>query len=198
MMKKKVLMLIICFCITAGVAQAQILASYEPGETVVPGGLNSNDVVVTPVLASGVGLTATDGDYILQMDISAADGKIEIDHTWGTGSYDLAGYSELLFDVYVSSSDLLPGLVGIWDAAWFPPDSWQAASNLPVVGQWTTVSFDVSLREQTGLTQIWALVFEAMPSPTEGTIYMDNLRVVPEPATLCLLGIGGLLLRRRK
>jgi hypothetical protein len=32
-----------------------------------------------------------------------------------------------------------------------------------------------------------------------GTVYYDNVRLVPEPATLGLLGLGGLvLLRRRK
>jgi PEP-CTERM motif-containing protein len=32
----------------------------------------------------------------------------------------------------------------------------------------------------------------------QGSAYFDDLSVVPEPATLCLLGLGGLLLRRRK
>jgi hypothetical protein len=32
----------------------------------------------------------------------------------------------------------------------------------------------------------------------QGSAYFDDLSVVPEPATLALLGLGGLLLRRRK
>ena len=31
-----------------------------------------------------------------------------------------------------------------------------------------------------------------------GKLYMDNVQVIPEPATLLLLGLGGLALRRRK
>ena len=30
------------------------------------------------------------------------------------------------------------------------------------------------------------------------TAYFDNAQLIPEPATLCLLGLGGLLLRRKK
>ena len=33
---------------------------------------------------------------------------------------------------------------------------------------------------------------------TSGSVYLDNAVVVPEPATLALLAIGGLVLRRRK
>ena len=29
-------------------------------------------------------------------------------------------------------------------------------------------------------------------------MYVDNMRLVPEPATIALLGLGGVLLRRRK
>jgi PEP-CTERM motif-containing protein len=36
------------------------------------------------------------------------------------------------------------------------------------------------------------------PAPTPGTVYVDNLRTIPEPATMVLLGLGGLLLRRKK
>ena len=182
-MKKKIvimaIMLALCAFVSApAMAEGVLLASYEPGETEpTVGGLNSNDVTITPVLASSVGLVAPHGAYILELSINAADGKIEFDHTWTTGSYDLAGQTELNLEVYVPTSATLPATMGMWDAAWAPPTNWRAVSNYPVVGQWTKVVYDVSAHEQTGLTQMWAMVFEAMPAPTNGKIYIDFLRL---------------------
>ncbi len=181
-MKKKIVMmaviLALCAFVSVPAVAGTLLASYEPGESEpTVGGNNTNDCVVTPVLASSVGLTAPHGSYILEVVINAADGKVEFDHTWATGTYDLAGETELSFDVYVSTSATLPAITGIWDPHWSPPDTWCPTSNLPVVGEWTTLTCDVSGYEQTGLNDIWAMIFEAMPNGAAGTNYVDFLRL---------------------
>jgi len=60
---------------------------------------------------------------------------------------------------------------------------------LPIAGDWYV--FDLSLVPgTTGLIDLFNL--------EEGMTPVGTLEVVPEPATIALLGLGGLLLRRRK
>jgi hypothetical protein len=157
------------------------LASYEPSET---------DLVVTPnpgdsglsisVVPGGVdgAPPATAGDYLLRIDVvGETDRKVEFRHEWSSSTYDLAGQDELLADVYIASAGALPGLMGIWSPNWDPPDAWQPATGLPTTtGVWTTISFDVSDRWQTGLDYIWAFIFEDMAG-TSGVAFVDNLRL---------------------
>ncbi len=44
----------------------------------------------------------------------------------------------------------------------------------------------------------WAQVFIAINAGSAGYLYFDNLRLVPEPATIALLGLGGLALIRKR
>jgi PEP-CTERM motif len=200
-MMKKVLVLIMCLCVTAGTLQAAILASYEPGEvgdlTVATN--NANDVVATQILASSVGLAATDGDYILQLDMNAADGKIEFDHTWATSTFSTIGATEIVFDLYIPVGGVSSfSVIGLWDHVLNWQGNWAPTT---VQGAWQTISFNITdpLTQASGLTAMWAFILEGMdPAPTPGTVYVDNLRTIPEPATMVLLGLGGLLLRRKK
>ncbi len=160
-------------------AHAQgLLAGYEPDETdltVLPGGADAG-LSLAIVRAEDEGLTATQGEYVLRLDIAGEDGKVEIAHQWSASTYDLAPAMELLVDVYIADPAVAPGLMGIWSANWNPPDAWQQAPKpAGAVGVWSTVSFDVSSRNQTNLNVLNALVFEDMPGST-GVIYLDNLR----------------------
>lgn len=156
------------------------LASYEPSETGLTVTPNSGDAGLSvSIVQGGVGgaPNATDGDYILRVDISGeADRKVEFRHNWTGTTYDLAGQDELLADVYIATPGAIPGVMGVWSTNWNPPDNWQPATGLPTAtGVWTTISMDVSNRTQTGLNQLWAFIFEDMAG-TSGVAYVDNLR----------------------
>ncbi|MFH1747189.1 MAG: glucoamylase family protein [Planctomycetota bacterium] len=156
------------------------LASYEPAET---------DLVVTPsagdpglsisIVPGGVdgAPPATDGDYVLKVEITnETDHKVEFRHNWTASTYDLEGHDELLADVYIATTGALPDLMGIWSQNWNPPDQWQAATGIPTTtGVWTTISFNVSSRNQVDLDEIWAFIFEDMAG-TSGVAYVDRLR----------------------
>ncbi len=156
------------------------LASYELAEsdlTVTAGGGDAGLTVSRVAGGVNEAPAATDGDYVLKVDFAGEDGKVEIRHAWTASTYDLAGELELLADVYIATPSALPGLMGIWSPNWSPPDAWQIATNIPnTVGAWTTVSFNVSTRQQVGLDEIWAFILEEMPGDT-GTAYIDNLRL---------------------
>ncbi len=168
------------------------LASYEPTEvdlTVTPGGADTG-LTVTMLQGGTAGAPlATDGDYLLKVDFSGEDGKVEFRHDWSASTYDLAGQEQLLADVYIATASAMPAVMGIWSTNWSPPDNWQSGTGLPVAtGVWTTISMDVSTRSQIGLNQIWAVVFEGMPGAT-GTAYVDNLRLVQPGGTTQATGL---------
>ena len=156
------------------------LTSYEASETGLTVTANSGDTgLQVSIVQGGVSgvPAATDGSRVLRVQITGeTDKKIEFRHNWSASTYDLAGHDELLADVYIASAGAVPGLMGIWSSNWNPPDAWQAATGIPAsVGVWTTVSFNLAGRSQTGLNQIWAFIFENMAGTT-GLAYVDNLR----------------------
>ena len=62
-----------------------------------------------------------------------------------------------------------------------------------------TYSWDISGQDWSGVTN-WMEMIIAVNDylPNAGTIYTENLRLIPEPATIALLGLSGLALLRRK
>lgn len=157
------------------------LASYEPAEADLTVVANAGDpgLAVARVQGGVSGApAATNGSYVLKVTIAdETDRKVEFRHYWSAHTYDLANQDQLLADVYVASSGAIPGLIGIWDSNWNPPDAWEQATGTPTTtGTWKTITFDVSDREQVGLNQIWAVVLENLAG-TSGTVYMDHLRL---------------------
>jgi hypothetical protein len=165
--------------LSSGPARSDLLASYEPSETTALT-LSSPDpgMTVSWPVQGGVGGTpdATEGSHILKLDwASETDRKVEVKHQWSGPTFDLAGHSWILVDVFIATPSALPGIVGIWDNIF----EWIPGSPVPnVTNQWIEVAMNVFHREDQNLDHIWALLFEELAGD-DGTIYLDNLRLVP-------------------
>lgn len=175
-----------------------LLTSYEPGEpgTLTVGTQNCDSgLTPTPIPASSVGLTAPNGDYILELEIvGETDGKVEFDHKWSSASFDMTDQTQILADIYFATDCLPMDVIGIWDTVLGWIDNWSPPTT---TGQWHTVQLDLIPTTAT-INQIWAYVFEGMDISATGnaTIYMDNLRLrrpnpdyeIPAPESIVASG----------
>jgi hypothetical protein len=158
---------------------AYLLASYEPSEVNLT--LTSRDagmIFLSPVKGgAGDVPAATQGDYILKMQWAGeSDHKVEIRHEWTEFSYDLAGYAQMLVDVYIASPSAIPQVVGIW----WDSNFWTKGCPIPATAnKWVTVAMNVDIAHQQHPVRddIAALFFEGLAG-SEGVIYIDNLRLV--------------------
>lgn len=169
------------------------VASYETSETDLTLTRGSADASLTlDIMTGGTGgaPAATDGTRVLRLRYTAeADRKIEYRHNWTTSTYDLAGNTQLLADVYFADTGSRPAVMGVWSPNWQPPDAWQAVASVPTgVGAWQTVAIDLNGRTQTNLNYLQAFVFENLGA-TSGTIYVDNLRLRAPSVSLVPTGI---------
>lgn len=96
----------------------------------------------------------------------------------------------LSFDYYVASG----GLVGINFDYWNPSKHWLGWSEIaPVAGEWTTHTISYELPSGTTAVDLKIIV------TGESRINFDNFNaIVPEPATLAMMALGGSLLIRRR
>ena len=77
-----------------------------------------------------------------------------------------------------------------------PGDVW--SGNIVNTGMVTWTEHTLTLDTATttgavGATELWVQV-----SSSDGEFFVDGMSLTPEPATIALLGLGGLLLRRRR
>lgn len=129
------------------------------------------------------------GDWSLYVFASTAGVHSTGDYIEFYQSVDMTGMTELLFDVYLEGGTYTNSYVAI--------DSqklWVRNQN----GTLYDVTLDVSNFTGNHEIELGVEVFQSFGDSADGWTYFDNVRLVPEPATICLLGLGCLLLRKRK
>ena len=129
------------------------------------------------------------GDWSLYVFASTVESHSPGDYIEFYQSVDMTGMSELLFDVYLAGGTYTNSYVAI--------DS-QKLWIRNQAGTLFDVNLDVSSLSGVHEIELGVEVFQSFGSSADGRTYFDNVRLVPEPATLLLFGLGGLMLRRRR
>lgn len=179
----KKLMVLLCVVGVAAVANANFVddGDFESGAMNWPNGWGAG-TSGTFVVGAGVGGSiggqtyATDQYWHGFLDVADAGGN------WGAGDYTMTFSAK----TDTAGTEIFFGWNGPGYAMWAP----QAA----LTTEWKTYSYTAAfpVASQGGSADIFLYQKGA------GTMTIDNVSFVPEPATFGLLTLGGLLLRRRK
>ncbi|MCK5000350.1 MAG: PEP-CTERM sorting domain-containing protein [Anaerohalosphaera sp.] len=137
-----------------------------------------NFTLSSPVIAGGMVEAGISPDTLIA--IKDAGGNVLLEGTLGNGDFiafnTISGaYSEFLTDIIVT---YVSNTIG--------------SDMLDTISIGTELDFNITLQHRTNFADIIGQEIE-----TGGTL-SGSMSVVPEPATMLILGLGGLMLRRRR
>jgi len=197
---KKILLMIVAVCVTAGLANAGYPMTNTSFESYADDGYGR-------FMPADYGLWTDGGNWgnIPNTQISTADaltGSASFKIDPGTGYSDVAltyGLGILPNGVYhisgyVKGAGAL-GQIGVdmfapdWSAWWWGGGASVSSANADT---WTKFNFDITV----GTAAQWNFVVKGFVG--SAAFLVDDVAVTPEPATMALLALGGLMLRKRK
>ncbi|MCW5941163.1 MAG: PEP-CTERM sorting domain-containing protein [Fimbriimonadaceae bacterium] len=163
------------------------------------------DLAGDPVITLAQSTTgATNGTQAMSITWSGGFGWIGTSSTAGAVETALHGANQILMDItvdpgFVGQSNWANMLVAYNDGSY----GWRqtgTSTTIPTAAGLHTVSVDVSAIQAPNLSNPWFQVFIGVNSANAGprTMYVDNIRAVPEPASFIALGVGALALLRRR
>jgi len=198
---KNILLIIVAVCVTTGLANAGYPMTNTSFETYADDGYGR-------IMPAGYGLWTPDWNWgnIPDTHISTADalsGSASFQMAPGTAAggdvaltYGLGILANGVYHIsgYVKGAGAL-GHIGVdmfapdWSGYW-----WGGGANVSsaTATNWTPFTFDITVTTPAQ----WNFVVKGYAG--SAAFLVDNVAVTPEPATMALLGLGGLLLRRRK
>jgi hypothetical protein len=197
---KNILLIIVAVCVTTGLANAGYPMTNTSFETYADDGYGR-------IMPADYGLWTDGGNWgnIPNTQISTADalsGSASFKVDPGAGYSDVAltyGLGILANGVYhISGYVKGAGASGIIGVDMFAPDWsnwwWGGGANVSTAtaDAWTKFNFDITV----STAAQWNFIVKGFVG--SAPFLVDDVAVTPEPATLGLLALGGLLLRKRK